>query len=322
MRYVKSILLLTSILLWPLSTFSVTRAEPPLQDTARYISPFDKENEYCFKCHSVKKYEFTDEAGKIMKGVMQQEKILVRDSFYSSNHKSFSCTDCHSSQFREFPHPEKLKNEPQFNCMDCHGGDPSFAVFNFEGIDAEYRKSVHYDLEDKGFSCWQCHDPHSYRLTARYSEDLKETVKYDNASCLNCHADYKKFNKYSNSDKIKLSKVHKWLPNQSTHFKNVRCIDCHAKASKEILVPHNILPEEEALRNCSKCHSMDTEAMSSLLLKRLDNNNRSENDNVFLKGLSIIGPNRNNHLDKLIMTVFGVLILVIGIHVLFRIIWK
>ncbi len=317
-------LLLPVVLLFPALSYSAEKQEFFLQDTVKYISPFEKENERCFICHSLKKYEYSDKAsGKTFKGTMNAYGILVRNGFYTSNHKSFSCTDCHSSQFQNFPHPEELKNEPQFNCLDCHGGDAAYMVFKFEAIDAEFRKSVHFRLEEKEFSCWQCHDPHSYRLTVRYSTNLREAVKYDNAICLDCHADYERFNKFSDRDKIKLSKVHKWLPHQSTHFKSVRCIDCHAKTSENLLVPHYVMPEEAALRNCKKCHTENAEAMTSLLMTKMnDKGNRNLDNEVIMSGLSIIGPNRNKNLNDLILALFAAVLAVIGIHILLRVIRK
>ncbi len=324
MRYLLSKLLLIISFFFPYSANAVDTEEQSVQDKIKYVSPFAKENEQCFSCHTLNKYEYTDDVtGKLLKGIMDPEGILVRDHFYSSNHKSFSCTDCHSSRYQEFPHSEELKSLPQFNCLDCHAGDAAYAVFKFEDIDAEFRKSIHFRLEEKGFNCWQCHDPHGYRLTARHSKDIKETVIYDNAICLDCHADYERFSRFSDRKKIKLSKVHKWLPHQSTHFKSVRCIDCHTKANENLLVPHYVMPEEAALRDCRKCHTEDVEEMASLLMIKTDNtNDRDLNSDVIMNGLSLTGPNRNSSLDKAILTFFTALMAVIGIHILFRIIRK
>lgn len=317
MSYLKSFLLLTAILFLPERLDAVYTP----QDAVRYVSPFAKENERCFTCHSVKKYLYTDESdGKTYKGSMDPEEILVRDEFYSSNHKSLSCTDCHSSQFRSFPHPEDLKAGKDFNCLDCHGGDPAYAVFNFETIDSEFRRSVHSRLEEKGFTCWQCHDPHEYRLVARESEDPKVTVKYDNDICLGCHSDFKKFSRYS-EDKIKISKVHKWLPQQETHFASVRCIECHGRENEKLLVAHYVMPEEAALRDCKKCHTEDDNAMASLLIAKPLGHNGGDS-NAWINGLSLIGPNRNKNLDNMLLTFFGAVIAIMGIHIMFRFICK
>jgi len=191
MRYLYSGIFSTLLLLFPCTPFMADAQESSKQDAVKYVSPFARDNELCFTCHSVRKYVFADESeGKTFKGVMNAGGILARDKFYSSNHRSFSCTDCHSSRFQIFPHPDELKGEQHFQCLDCHGGDPAYAVFNFETIDAEFRRSVHSGLEEKGFDCWKCHEAHSSKLSFRQSGNLKEVVAYSNAICLDCHADY------------------------------------------------------------------------------------------------------------------------------------
>ena len=317
MKYLKSFLLLMAILFLP----GRSNAVETVQDAVKYVSPSAKENESCFTCHSVKKYSLTDESdGKTYKGSMNPGDILVMDEFYSSNHKSLSCTDCHSSQFRSFPHPEDAKTAKDFNCLDCHGGDPAYSVFNFETIDSEFRRSVHSRLEEKGFTCWQCHDPHEYKLVARKSEDPKAAVKYDNDICLGCHGDFKRFSRFS-EDKIKISKVHKWLPHLETHFASVRCIDCHGRENEKLLVAHYIMPEEAALRDCKKCHTEDDNAMASLLVARSSGNNGGDS-NALVNSLSIIGPNRNKILDKMLLTFFAAVIAIMGIHIMFRLFLK
>ena len=324
MRYLDYMLLLVFIFILPSASYAFERGVLLQQDTIAYISPFKKENDRCFKCHLQKNYEYVDEtSGKKLKGIMNSEGILSENEFYTSNHKSFSCTDCHSSQFQAFPHPEELKTELQFNCLDCHGGDASYAVFNFEEIDREFRKSVHFRLEEKGFDCWKCHDAHGYRLSFRNSENMKETILYDNSICLNCHADYDRFKLYSDREKINLKRVHKWLPHQASHFKSVRCIECHTRTNEKILVPHYVVPEGAALRDCRKCHTGDAEAMASLIMiKPADKSTRNSDNNIVVSRLNIIGPNRIKYLDNLILTIFAAMMAVIGIHLIFRIINK
>ena len=105
------------------------------QDTTTFVSPFYGENERCFKCHGQSKYEYTNEnLGRQVKALMFSERVIDRDKFYDSNHKSFSCTDCHSVDYVTFPHPGELRMEQQYNCLDCHGGDDKFAKFGFEAI--------------------------------------------------------------------------------------------------------------------------------------------------------------------------------------------
>src|SRR5659263_185327 len=127
------------------------------QDTASFVSQFEADNNRCFKCHGQEKYEYTNETlGKQVKAMMCSERIVKREEFYRSNHKGFSCTDCHSDKYTSFPHSGELRMEQKYNCIDCHGGDEKFAQYHFEEIDSEYLQSTHYKLEQDGFSCWKC----------------------------------------------------------------------------------------------------------------------------------------------------------------------
>jgi len=107
--------------------FSFKKEEPKEQDTVSFVSPFREDNERCFKCHGQERYEYTNEnLGVQVKDIMCGNRITKRDDFYNSNHKNFSCTDCHSEDYVTFPHPGTLRMEQQFNCIDCHGGDEKF----------------------------------------------------------------------------------------------------------------------------------------------------------------------------------------------------
>jgi hypothetical protein len=165
-----------------------------VQDTVSFVSPFDAANNRCFKCHGQETYEYNNETlGRQIKDMMCSERIIRKSEFYSSNHRSFSCTDCHSEEYAKFPHSGELRMEQKYNCIDCHGGDEKFAKYHFEEIESEYQKSTHFKMENDGFSCWKCHNPHTYKISVRNSGNLKETIAYDNAICLNCHSDYSRF---------------------------------------------------------------------------------------------------------------------------------
>ncbi len=223
--------------------------EAGANDSITYRSPFFDDNERCFKCHGQGRYEYTNEnLGRQVKAMMFSERVINRNKFYGSNHKSFSCTDCHSGEYVNFPHPGELRMEQSYNCIDCHGGDDKFSQFNFEVIEAEYQQSTHFKLEEEGFTCWKCHSPHDYHISIRNSENLKETILYDNNICLKCHSDYDRFQLLSDREEINILKTHEWLPNQGSHFKNVRCIECHTLVNDTILVVHLIRPKEEAVK--------------------------------------------------------------------------
>lgn len=290
-------------------------------DTVAYVSPFRDQNERCLKCHGQNKYEYTnDNLGRQVKALMFSERIVDRKKFYESNHKSFSCTDCHADGYTKFPHPGELRMEMAYNCIDCHGGDEKFAKFKFEQIDTAYQKSVHFKLVDEGFTCWSCHNPHEYKISVRDSKNLKEAILYDNNICLNCHSNYGHFQLLSDKEEVNILTQHDWLPNQASHFKSVRCIECHSAANDSLLVSHQIMPKEKAVRKCNECHSQNSLLMSSLYKFKSKEQRRDGFFNgIILNQSYVIGANRNGYLNLLSILIFAVVLVVVVGHVLFRI---
>jgi len=291
------------------------------KDTTTYLSAFYEDNERCLKCHGQAKYEYTNEnLGRQVKALMCSERIVNRNEFYDSNHKSFSCTDCHSEQYTRFPHSGELRMEQKYNCIDCHGGDEKFVRYHFEEIEAEYQKSAHYKLEPDGFSCWKCHNPHSYKISARNSDNLKETIAYDNSICLSCHSNFNHFQLLTDREEINLIQKHEWLPNQAVHIANVRCIECHTMINNNIPVAHQIKPKTEAVKLCNECHSKNSILMASLYKFESKAQRRDGFFNgIILNESYVIGANRNEYLNLLSLIIFVGVLGVISIHIVFRI---
>lgn len=313
-------LLLAAILLSAIPASGFNRDKAITADTTRYVSPYAEDNENCFKCHGQEKYEYTNETlGRQVKDLMCSQRIVDREEYYNANHKSFSCTDCHSYEYTTFPHSGTLRMEQKLNCLDCHGGDETYAKFGFEKIDADYQKSVHYKLEADGFTCWKCHDPHSYKINVRNSENIKETIRYDNAICLNCHSNFDRFQLLTDREEINIVQKHDWLPNQTSHFSSVRCIECHTQTTDSLLVAHMIRPKTEAVKLCNECHSKNSMLMASLY-KYQSKEQRQDGffNGVILNESYVIGANRNEYLNLLSIIIFGIAIVVIAIHVYFR----
>lgn len=287
------------------------------RDTGTYVSPFHDANEKCFICHGQEKYEYSNDLlSTKVRALMCSERIVKREDFYLSNHKSFGCTDCHSAEYEKFPHPGELRMELKYNCLDCHGGDDMYSSFNFERIDTSYRKSIHFKLEEEGFSCWKCHDPHTYKINIRDSKNLKETILYDNAICLNCHSDFNRFKLLTDRDEINIMETHDWLPDQTSHFRSVRCIECHTQLNDSLLVSHLVLPKEKAVKLCNECHSKNSLLMVSLYKYK----SREQRRDGFLNGIMmsesyVIGANRNSYLGTASLVIFGLLLLVILAHI-------
>ena len=118
---------------------------PDISAIQHFCFPVRGENNKCFKCHGQEKYEYTNETlGRQVTELMCANRIVHKDEFLQSNHKSFACTDCHSADYEKFPHAGELRMEEKFNCLDCHGGDENYAKYHFEEIDAEYQQSIHF----------------------------------------------------------------------------------------------------------------------------------------------------------------------------------
>jgi 5-methylcytosine-specific restriction endonuclease McrA len=209
--------------------------------------------------------------------------------------------------------------------MDCHAYDEEYAEYHFEEIQEEYQKSVHAKRLGNNFSCWDCHDPHTYKTYARESDDILKVVAYDNEICLSCHGNEDKFYVYSDDPAAtRLIENHDWLPKQEAHFQKVRCIECHTQTHDTLLVAHNILPKEKAVRKCVECHTRDSKLMASLYRHKIP---ESRGKYGFLnpklaKDYYVIGANRNVFLNYASLIIFGLVVLGVLVHIILRIIYK
>lgn len=282
------------------------------------VNFFVEDNEACFRCHGENKYTLEDAEGeKAVTKRMGNSMIVDRDMFYTSVHKSFSCTDCHSYDFMEFPHSLESRFEENLMCMDCHGYDETYAQYHFEGIEEEFANSAH---NREGFNCWSCHDPHAYKAFMRNADDLEEAILYDNNMCLRCHADFDEFSMLTERAEIILVESHDWLPNQAAHFANMRCIECHTEINDSIFIAHQILPKENAVKKCTECHSRDSRLMHTLYkFESAESRKGGFVNSIIVKNSYVIGANQNVWLNRLSLLVFGATLLVIGFHIYLRI---
>jgi NAD-dependent SIR2 family protein deacetylase len=154
----------------------------------------------------------------------------------------------------------------------------------------------------------------------RNADDIKEAIVYDNNMCLKCHANFDRFTLLTDRKEINILETHSWLPNQTAHFRSVRCIECHTEINDSILIAHKILPKSEAVQRCTECHSSDSHLMHSLYkFRSLENRQSGFMNGVITNNSYVIGANQVPLLDKLSFLIFGGTILVIGVHVFFRI---
>lgn len=279
----------------------------------------------CLKCHSQQSYSFHNSVtNKEVKRLMNPYYILDTVAMTAGVHKQFDCTDCHSSEYATYPHQANLKLEPLSTCLDCHGGDASFAKYHFERIDEEFKKSVHYKVYGENFTCSKCHSQHTYVATARNSSNVLEIVDYSNKMCLSCHNDMKKYKLVSGHENPKLVQVHGWLPNQELHFKHVRCIECHTEVVDSLMVSHNILSKDKALRKCVECHSANSHLKASLYkYQNLQKRNASgEVSTLPVNESYVIGSHQIPILKTISIVIFLLTLSGILIHGIFRIIKK
>jgi len=285
--------------------------------------PSFEDNEFCLRCHSSGYFVLSDTVSGLSKRqAMCDNYNIPKDNYYMSVHGSFSCTDCHSSEYQNFPHATALRFEPAFACLDCHGGDENFAQYHFEEIDAEYANSVHAQIENGEFNCWKCHNPHSYVPLARRDTLSTDFVVSSNQMCLTCHGNFEKFQLLSDKELTGIVEKHDWLPNEALHFKSVRCIECHSAQNLDILVSHNILPSDSAISDCVKCHSKNSVLMGSLYKFRVIESRKSSgfvNAAIIDNNSYVIGANRSEIMNLASLLIFGFTLFAMAIHTFFRI---
>jgi hypothetical protein len=307
----------------PADTVTATKKDTPSQNSRFSEHKNAAENEKCFQCHGQSKYTYENiESKKKDTKKMYVELIIDRSVFYESNHREFKCIDCHSEDYISFPHAGNLRMESKPNCLDCHGGDEKYAKFHFENIEKEFQESVHSEKHSQDFTCWMCHNPHTYKINARTNDNIRETIAYDNAICLNCHGNLSNYQLLTDKANPNLLKKHDWIPNQKLHFLSVRCVECHTrKINDSTLVAHKILSKKEAVRNCEQCHSSNSVLMAALYKYKIKEVRSAKGffQGVIANDSYVIGANRNYYLNVLSLIIVGFVILGIIIHGLLRI---
>ncbi len=282
-------------------------------------------NQKCFRCHGQTIYTYyNDWIERDVKKMMNPFYMVDSGDFYKGSHNKFYCTDCHSADYEEFPHPGDLRYEPIYTCIDCHGGEEKYEHFKFEIIEEEFLSSVHTSDKIEDFTCWKCHDPHSFSLNVRNGKSIREIVAYANNVCFSCHTNQNKFQLLSENKKSELIVQHDWLPNQGLHFNKVRCIECHNQVHDSLLVAHNVLPADQAVKKCAECHSKNTLLLSTLYKHKVIES-RSEKgfvNAVIINESYVIGATRNYWLNLISIIIFGITLAGIVIHGFLRIIIK
>lgn len=308
-------------LIWVFTLLMITGSISRL--SAQYYD--DPQNHSCLQCHSNQTYTFYNtlmdyEEKRLMNPFYILDTVQIRNGV----HSVFDCTDCHSYEYMEYPHKAEIKLEPLATCLDCHGGDETYAKYQFEKVQEEFQKSIHYQVYGDHFSCAKCHDQHTYHPVATTSDNIQEIVKYSNDMCLGCHNNMSQYNLVSGHENPQLVEVHNWLPNQALHFEHVRCIECHTQVQEGLLVSHNIRGKEEAVRKCAECHSANSHLKASLY--KYQNLQRRSEDGTIQTIISnesyVIGTHQVPILKTLSYIIFFMTLGGIMIHLVFRILKK
>jgi len=296
----------------------VTSGKNQPQDSPSFV-----DNSLCLRCHASDFFILTNPStGQEKRQAMSDNYRINEDKYYNSVHWTFACTDCHSMDYQTFPHALELRFEPSFNCTDCHGGDETYAQYHFEEIELEYAKSVHANIENGEFTCWKCHDPHSYVPLARRDTLTTDFVVSSNQMCLECHGNYLKLHLLSDKELFNIVEKHDWLPNQGLHFKAIRCIECHSEQNQGMFIAHNITHKDSAISDCVACHSSNSILMGTLYKFRTIESRKTlgfVNATIIDNNSYVIGANRSQLMNIATVLIISLTLLAVMIHTIFRI---
>jgi hypothetical protein len=254
----------------------------------------------CLRCHAMTTLAYRNPDNGLIVDLSIDPQALAH-----SAHGEMACLDCHRRSYRRYPHPDRAAPR-EFDCVGCHRGEGEDLPHHWDGIDAEFQRSVHAISdapEAADFSCHSCHDPHRFRMAA-VGEPIRDIVSRHNAVCMSCHQDVIAPHTQS----------HDWLPNRDAHWGSVRCVDCHTPTVGH--AHHEILPAAESAQNCVGCHSTTPQLLARLYRFR------SEED-IARSGLLakaifneayVVGMSRSPTLDRISLIIMGLLVLLLTAH--------
>ena len=282
-------------------------------------NPAIPENNNCLKCHGQAVYTvFSVDAKKHMRQPMAESRIVPLMNFQNAIHGSLKCVDCHSEGYSTTPHPAALKFDSLATCADCHAGRKKFRKYFLDSIQAGFEKSVHFKAMGKAFTCWKCHNPHAFVTAKSDSLEIKTAITLSNSACINCHNSAVNYKRVSDKIQVSLLKSHDWLIHTELHLKNIRCVDCHVQQTAGMFTNHNILHAEKAVRECTACHSQNSILATSMFKSKKGNAGMLNFSNSrILEYAFIMGANRSLTLNIISTSLFGFVLLVIFIHMIF-----
>lgn len=279
----------------------------------------EKQLQLCLSCHK--------------KDPNGAEKTMKTIDYTNSNHgkahdkghkEAAACIDCHG--IHNIMKSDSVKsiinkfNAPQL-CRQCH-----------IGIAQEFLTSAHGMALNKGNkdapSCLTCHNEHYSNKVPEYNEAnfaknyLKPNILIKNGMiyCAVCHSD----DEFQKRNHLKpFEQAHSFIPNRDLYMQDVRCVECHSSNSASGM-PHHILPQTKAVKNCFECHKNDT-----YMLTRLSKHEKTKAKREMgeIKGAlfsdgGLIRSSFNLLFDSLGLILIGLLIISIIIHSILRFYFK
>ncbi len=262
----------------------------------------------CLRCHGMATLATLDErTGRLHRFAVDPE------AYRHSEHATLNCGRCHRDEAARYPHGPGLARE-KLACLGCHKGEARFLKRRFSAIGQEVHRSVHAIRLGEKWTCFACHDPHSFKAGSG-------GVAGANAVCLSCHAAPARFAALTTRPLPDLEVAHGWLPAQALHARMVRCVDCHASAEPPDL-GHAILPVGKALHDCVGCHARSSRLLATLYRHTVKEQRASIGfvNATLLNDAYVIGATRNVWLDRLSGWVFGSALFGILLHAALR--WR
>lgn len=264
----------------------------------------------CLNCHLV-----TNQT-KYSKSLINYEESVHGRAILKGNIFAAGCIDCHGVhdlQKANSPNSSVSREKIPDVCGKCH-----------VTIAQEYKASIHGQSLKKGNKdapgCTYCHGEHSIQQPVRIDKQLitKNQMNFDNLvstkmlQCVECHANEEMMKKYNI---LTIDKAHDWLPNLATHYKTVRCVDCHSVYEPPHL-SHNILSPEQTIRRCEECHSKNSVLMTMLYKHEKEKSREKLGfiNGTVLSDAYVVGTTRNIYLDVLSLTLFGFIVFGILLH--------
>ncbi|HEY0885530.1 MAG TPA: cytochrome c3 family protein [Ramlibacter sp.] len=291
--------------------FEVAQATPPDPALAEKVR---RSNDQCLSCHSAAGVANPPRADLDL----ERLKTFLVDptTFKDSNHGGVECKTCHGQAYVPYPHRPNARAQIS-PCEECHAQK----VLRLE---PQFIRSVHARNLPGRFTCATCHDPHRFQV-ARKIGNPRRIVSQDNAMCLDCHADDRRFRKTAKPDTPRpdLDHIHDWLPNPQRHWQSVRCVECHTPVSTvdSLSLSHEILDKTRAVKDCVACHSADTALRTRLYRHLVDQEQQTAGfmNSVILRDAYVVGAMRNTYLDTGMTVLLGLTVAALGGHGLIRI---